>query len=53
MAGERHSRGKQQTLKAIGAGAAILIVAGTVGVPFDIVAAVVLGATLVLIVNPR
>lgn len=37
----------------VGTGAAILVVAGIVGLPFDVVAAIVLGAALVLIVDPE
>jgi hypothetical protein len=53
MAGSKHSKRGKQAYKVLGASAAILVVAGSVGIPFDIVAAVILGATLVLIVNPE
>jgi len=53
MNGSRPSKaGKKQLLQALGAGAAILVVATGVGIPVDIVAAIVLSAAVVLIADP-
>jgi hypothetical protein len=53
MQGSKPSKtGRKQWLRAIGGGAAILVVAGGLGVPFNVVAAMALGAAVVLIVDP-
>ncbi len=44
--------GRKRLTQAIGAGAAILVVAGGIGIPFDILAAIILGAAVVLIADP-
>jgi len=53
MNGSRPSKtGKKKMAQVVGSGALILVVAGGVGIPFDILAAMILGAAMVLIVDP-
>ena len=52
MQGNEHSKTqKSHTPLVVGVAAAILVVAGSVGIPFDLLAAAVIGAALVLIVD--
>ena len=53
MNGSGHSKNrKRQVSRVVGASAAILVVAGVMGIPFNIMAAMLLGAALVTIVIP-
>jgi hypothetical protein len=53
MEGKERSKSRRKRMtQAIGAGAALLVIAGAVGMPYGILAAMALSATLVLIVDP-
>lgn len=53
MNGSRPSKSRKKALvQVIGVGATILVVAGSVGIPFDLLAAIFLGAAMVLIADP-
>lgn len=52
MQGSEHSKvGKSYVPVVVGVAATILVVAGSVGIPFDLLAAAVIGAALVLFVD--
>ena len=49
---ERSQSRRKRVTQVIGTGAALLVIAGAVGIPYGILAAMALSATLVLIVDP-
>ena len=46
-------QGMRRIAEVVGTSAVILVVAGTVGLPIDILAAALIGASVVLLIAPR